>query len=91
MISIYNDLLEKKMCGIAGAIEYKGENFINFGQKSSVYDHIRRRGPDYYGVKIHHTDNYQITQAHSRLSIIDLTELSHQPFVSEDENFVLGI
>lgn len=63
------------MCGIAG--------FINFDDGLSLAHVVNRlqahRGPDHHGVW--QQDN--VTLAHQRLSIIDLSARSNQPFVKE--------
>ena len=63
------------MCGIAG--------FINFDEGLSLAHEVNRlqahRGPDHHGVW--QQDN--VTLAHQRLSIIDLSARSNQPLVKE--------
>ena len=70
------------MCGIVGEYYFKN--------KCKDYDHnielllekIKSRGPNYSGFSV--LEN--ICLGHSRLSIIDLSELSNQPFEDLDAN-----
>ena len=77
------------MCGIAGAVEIKNRELIDFSVKSKIHKSIERRGPDFYCSSSYSNQWYTTTLAHSRLSIIDLTASSNQPYTSEDENFIL--
>ena len=62
------------MCGILGFIHTSG---INSNQLNSSLFKIARRGPDHQGsTQIDHESFF----AHSRLSIIDLSERGHQPY-----------
>ena len=75
------------MCGIAGFAGWKGsfseaEDSIN-GMKKSLH----HRGPDSSGVWKSSTSN--IFLAHSRLSIIDLSNKAHQPMTSKNGRFIL--
>jgi asparagine synthase (glutamine-hydrolysing) len=74
------------MCGITG---YSFSPQIQINQKNlfNSVKNIRHRGPDDTGV----LQNLQkgIGLAHTRLSILDLSNLGHQPMFSEDEKFVL--
>ena len=70
------------MCGILG---YSGEfnaNALKAGMRS-----IDHRGPDDNGVFLNDTGN--IGLAHTRLSILDLSPLGHQPMLSSDGHVVL--
>lgn len=60
------------MCGIAGFIGFA--NKVELANKANKIQ--KHRGPDYQGVW---ADDY-IALAHQRLSIIDLSERSNQPF-----------
>jgi asparagine synthase (glutamine-hydrolysing) len=77
------------MCGIVGAIEISADSKLNFGKDGLLYRYIASRGPDYYGTVSENIGDYKISLGHSRLSIIDLTEASHQPFSSEDGRYTL--
>jgi asparagine synthase (glutamine-hydrolysing) len=66
------------MCGILGSINFK------FVPKS--LDSISHRGPDGFGVKDFTINGHNITLAHRRLSIVDLSETGAQPMPSGDGN-----
>lgn len=77
------------MCGIAGTIEPTAYENISFDLNGLVHKSIGRRGPDNYNnVKIA-LDDYTLYLAHSRLSIIDLTNASDQPLLSEDSRYYI--
>lgn len=64
------------MCGIAG--------FKGFGSKKDIENMIntlRHRGPDDFGVSF--SDEFALAQ--SRLSILDLSPLGHQPMSDKDD------
>ncbi len=70
------------MCGIVG--------FSGNGDRASLeaaLEALRHRGPDDSG--IYEDNSHNIGLAHSRLSIQDLSDLGHQPMVSEDNKFVI--
>ena len=77
------------MCGISGAIELNDFAKIDFSRDSFVHKSIARRGPDSYSYKSLDYKRYKITLAHSRLSIIDLSAASNQPFYSKDKRCVV--
>jgi asparagine synthase (glutamine-hydrolysing) len=77
------------MCGISGAIELKDFAKIDFSRDSFAHKSIARRGPDSYSYKSLDYERYKITLAHSRLSIIDLSAASNQPFYSQDKRYVV--
>ena len=62
------------MCGILGWYNYKEKPSIEILRNLSK--NIFLRGPDAYG----EYDSEKISMVHRRLSIIDLTEKSNQPF-----------
>jgi asparagine synthase (glutamine-hydrolysing) len=70
------------MCGIAG---YFGHRDIAAEPAERCLKLMRRRGPDAAAAYRHRTRNGRnALLLHSRLSIIDLAERSHQPFRSGD-------
>lgn len=77
------------MCGITGAIEFKRSQNLDFKEGSDLHNYIRRRGPDYYGVEKTDYADWTVTLAHSRLAIIDLSAVSNQPMMSDDERYSL--
>lgn len=72
------------MCGIAGVI-HRGQ-IKNTGSLTAHFlSGLRHRGPDYeWSLQ---GDNYLLM--HTRLSIIDLTPAAHQPFESNDGNYII--
>ncbi len=76
------------MCGIAGYIVKDGYRRENLREISDRYRKLlRHRGPDSDGEFI--DEKGGILLSHTRLSIIDLSDASSQPFYSEDKNLVL--
>jgi asparagine synthase (glutamine-hydrolysing) len=69
------------MCGIAGII---GNDFDN-NKLSEMLDAQNHRGPDYTGKWSDNT----CSLGHNRLSIIDLSKESNQPFIDNSERFTL--
>ncbi len=69
------------MCGICGYITKK-----EFSQSvlTDMRDAITYRGPDDAGKLFSHFEDFNIGLAHRRLSIMDLSELGHQPMTSSD-------
>src|SRR3989344_3503165 len=72
------------MCGIAGIWDRSGKAI---DQKSirAMQDSLLHRGPDSKGL---YSDR-NVAFAHTRLSIIDLSDAAAQPFVSPDGRYVL--
>ncbi len=69
------------MCGILGG--------VNIQITPDVLETIRHRGPD--NQSIHHISlgGNDVYMAHTRLSIVDLSEAGNQPMISDDGNYVL--
>jgi len=67
------------MCGIVGEYLYNGQP-QDCENIQMMLSKIRSRGPDYSGYSI----NYPISLGHSRLSIIDLSSASNQPFFDDE-------
>jgi len=67
------------MCGIVG--EYFFKNKCDDHNIELMLDKIKSRGPDYSGFEI----KDHICLGHSRLSIIDLSNASNQPFEDQEE------
>ena len=61
------------MCGIAGIV---GEN-VNQTSLESMLSAQHHRGPDGHGIYVNRNKTAGLT--HNRLSIIDLSDLGHQP------------
>lgn len=74
------------MCGIAGyslstTSSFPVDKFYN------VMDVLTHRGPDDQG--IYQDESHRIGLAHTRLSILDLSSLGHQPIFSHDRRVAL--
>jgi asparagine synthase (glutamine-hydrolysing) len=77
------------MCGISGVLtsriyndNWYGNNLKNF---SKILQH---RGPDSDGIWYDVNDN--IGLSHSRLSILELTNLGHQPMMSKSNRYIIS-
>lgn len=66
------------MCGILGC--------INFKYAPASLESIHHRGPDGSGVKSFPVNGHDVTLAHRRLSIVDVSENGAQPMSSGDGN-----
>ncbi|AWI33535.1 asparagine synthase (glutamine-hydrolyzing) [Helicobacter apodemus] len=74
------------MCRIVGGLEFKGKRGL-LDSIEKMRDYMSTGGPDDFGL---YTQEYcNLALGHRRLSIIDLSGFSHQPFVSKDERFAL--
>lgn len=77
------------MCGIAGL--YSPRRFLRGEPMGDVIgrmvESLRHRGPDDQGTWI--DPDADVALGHRRLSIIDLSELGHQPMVSSDGRHVM--
>ena len=69
------------MCGICG---YISKNRIDDHILEKMRDTMVHRGPDDAGIWQDQAADRYIGLAHRRLSIFDLSELGHQPMISED-------
>ena len=67
------------MCGIAGIYDFKGRR-VNPEDLELFTKSLHHRGPDDDG--IWYQDNVGL--AHTRLSIIDISPMGHQPMSNED-------
>jgi asparagine synthase (glutamine-hydrolysing) len=72
------------MCGINGIFKYGGNSYDK-DLIRKMNDTLAHRGPDAEGV---YTDSFTHL-GHRRLSIIDPTEQSNQPFISNDGRYVI--
>ncbi|CAG0991011.1 asparagine synthase (glutamine-hydrolysing) [Myxococcaceae bacterium] len=71
------------MCGIAGVFAYGAERFdLDEHTLGRMTDAMAHRGPD--GRGLHFDPELQIGLGHRRLSIIDLSDLGHQPMSNDD-------
>ncbi|MBI0577469.1 asparagine synthase (glutamine-hydrolyzing) [Neobacillus cucumis] len=71
------------MCGICGFITREPYNLNVLEKMNNTLIH---RGPDDNGAEIIKKDDINFGMAHSRLSILDLSEMGHQPMHSDDLN-----
>lgn len=69
------------MCGICGIIGKRAER----KRLERMLEKQQHRGPDYTGLWL----DENVALGHNRLSILDLSPSSHQPFISADNRFVL--
>ncbi len=74
------------MCRIVGGWEFKGKMGL-LDSIEKMRDCMSAGGPDDFGLYTQRHCNLAL--AHRRLSIIDLSSLSHQPFISENRRYVL--
>lgn len=72
------------MCGVVGFLNLNGET-AREDILHSMAKALTHRGPDDYGTYTH--ESFGI--GHTRLSILDLTEKGHQPFISDDGQGVI--
>ena len=79
------------MCGIAGLIDFSNGRLPGYGNHSGkvlriMLDHLRHRGPDDRGEEkfvVEHGPTVYL--GHQRLSIIDLTQMGHQPMTNDSQ------
>lgn len=76
------------MCGIIGSITQNSRTKIDLSLKSELPNYIHKRGPDFYGYRSIDTTKYNVSLGHSRLSIIDLSTESNQPFSLDDRYYL---
>ncbi|MGD0084269.1 MAG: asparagine synthase (glutamine-hydrolyzing) [Acidimicrobiales bacterium] len=74
------------MCGIAGCASVGREADLGTG----VLAALRHRGPDNAGFLHKDGTSGSWTLAHTRLSIVDLSEAANQPLANEDETLFLS-
>ncbi len=74
------------MCGIAGHINFNGLKGAIIGDcVTNMINTMVHRGPDDSGILNHNN----VSLGHRRLSIIDLSQLGHQPMISEEKDFAI--
>ena len=74
------------MCGICG---YVNKKIIPDEILAKMNDTMYHRGPDDSGLWQIQQDEYALGFAQRRLSILDLSELGHQPMLTEDGRLVI--
>ncbi len=75
------------MCGICG---YVSKNRIDDKTLELMRDTITYRGPNDAGIWQGEGNQIFVGLAHRRLSILDLSELGHQPMSSNDGNIIIS-
>jgi asparagine synthase (glutamine-hydrolysing) len=73
------------MCGIAGIFRYSCDRPIETTVVQEMVARLRHRGPNDLGTHL----SGPIALGHTRLSIIDLSPLGHQPFSDESGRYTL--
>ena len=73
------------MCGISGIIGEK-----NYKKGEILTSKLNHRGPDAKGIWLSNNEEFPATICHNRLSIIDLSSESNQPFLSKEERYVFS-
>ena len=73
------------MCGIAGIVHFDKSRVVAENRLTTMRDSMQHRGPDGAGIFL----DQECGLAHRRLSIIDLSDRSAQPFVSADGRLVI--
>ena len=72
------------MCGICG---YIGNKHVDKEQLWKMNNTMYHRGPDDGGIWQEQGENFEVGLAQRRLSILDLSELGHQPMFTKDGNY----
>lgn len=73
------------MCGINGILHLQSKKKVDERMLIQMRDALEHRGPDDKGLFIDKT----IGLGHRRLSILDVSTAGHQPFLSDDERFIM--
>ena len=77
------------MCGIAGVISLSNDSVLLKKDIDQIIADQHHRGPDYNRVDSYLTHNCSVILGHNRLSIVDLSENSHQPFSDSGNNYTI--
>ena len=72
------------MCGIAGIFS---KDRVNTDFVRKMTKSVMHRGPDAFG--LYYNDDEKVALGHTRLSILDLSEKSNQPFHSSNHRYVM--
>ncbi|MFA5031658.1 MAG: asparagine synthase (glutamine-hydrolyzing) [bacterium] len=73
------------MCGIAGIWDFKEK--LGIDVLNRMKESLHHRGPDDSGIYLDKQNNLGL--AHTRLSIIELSEKGHQPMIDKELNLVI--
>lgn len=77
------------MCGITGVLDFNNSIEINQNLLTDMSSCLNFRGPDKDGYFTNKSDKYSIGLAHTRLSIIDLSNNGDQPMRSHDGKLII--
>jgi len=75
------------MCGIAGVISTSSEKDCMASTLETMQSHIFHRGPDSHG--IYYSPSKQAALAHTRLAIIDLSNIATQPMSDNNQRYTI--
>lgn len=73
------------MCGINGILHFQSQRKVDERILIKMRDSLAHRGPDDQGLFI----DKNIGFGHRRLSILDISAAGHQPFLSDDERYIM--
>jgi len=73
------------MCGINGILHLQSQRKVDERLLTGMRDALEHRGPDDKGLFIENNIGF----GHRRLSIIDVSSAGHQPFLSDDDRYVM--
>jgi asparagine synthase (glutamine-hydrolysing) len=73
------------MCGINGILHLQSQKKVDERILTKMRDSLEHRGPDDKGLFIENNIGF----GHRRLSILDVSTAGHQPFLSDDDRYVL--
>jgi len=73
------------MCGITGILSINSLSDQEAAQIAKATKSLSKRGPDSEGIEFFE----KVALGHRRLSILDTSELSNQPFFSEDRKYAM--
>ncbi|MFI0491822.1 asparagine synthase (glutamine-hydrolyzing) [Flavobacterium sp.] len=73
------------MCGINGILHLQSQKKVDERILTKMRDSLEHRGPDDKGLFIENN----IGLGHRRLSILDVSQAGHQPFLSDDGRYVM--
>jgi asparagine synthase (glutamine-hydrolysing) len=76
------------MCGIVGIRDFQRGNAASLEPVASMTDCLKHRGPDDRGVFIDEAKG--VALGHQRLSILDLSQLGHQPMGNEKKTLQIA-
>lgn len=73
------------MCGINGILHLQAQKKVSLDCLTKMRDALEHRGPDDKGLFIENN----LGLGHRRLAILDVSAAGHQPFISENNRYVL--